>query len=633
MKCSRREFLTLASTGALAALAGCASENTTQPSETDQEGSEKEQVDVKKFEALKIDNSAWNYDDDNDVWWQNRLTYCLEPASETYEQLAIYVPGPYFTGEQKGQTWTCTINENAEIAGFTPRTAPIVMPLNPGDYAGQAASTAYSYDGLGTYLEKGLVYVYAGFRGRNSGYDSVTNEFFSGGAPWGAADVKAAVRFLRYNASFLPCDTSRIITFGHSGGGGLSAVLGTSGDAPEYEPYLNALGAITYDADANKLSDALFGSMCWCPSTSFEVSDAGYEWFAGQYSVEGARADGTWTKRLSDDLASNYAGTVANLGLTSEDGTALTLDETSGGIFVAGTYYDYLVSIVEEGANAFFEHVQFPYTPDTTVQANGNFPGDGNLKAAEEEAIARASGSDESDAGGQASQPVTYANVDAYIDALNGNNFWISYNARRASASITDLGSYVSHCRPANASVAAFDSIDCNQPANQLFGNDDNDALHFDGTILSLLTQNVDTYAQLQGWKEEYLTDWENDLSQKDSLDVSVAARVQMYDPLYYLCGSSEAYGKASVAPHWRINTGLMQTTVPLTTEANLVAALKAYDGVNDVAFTPVWGAGRSLAERSGTPEDNFIAWVEQCCGIDPATVAANTEKSSEEAQ
>lgn len=156
MKCSRREFLTLASTGALAALAGCASENTTQPSETDQEGSEKEQVDVKKFEALKIDNSAWNYDDDNDVWWQNRLTYCLEPASETYEQLAIYVPGPYFTGEQKGQTWTCTINENAEIAGFTPRTAPIVMPLNPGDYAGQAASTAYSYDGLGTYLERVL---------------------------------------------------------------------------------------------------------------------------------------------------------------------------------------------------------------------------------------------------------------------------------------------------------------------------------------------------------------------------------------------------------------------------------------------------------------------------------------------
>ena len=148
-----------------------------------------------------------------------------------------------------------------------------------------------------------------------------------------------------------------------------------------------------------------------------------------------------------------------------------------------------------------------------------------------------------------------------------------------------------------------------------------------------LTVRNVDTYAQLQGWKEEYLTDWENDLSQKDSLDVSVAARVQMYDPLYYLCGSSEAYGKASVAPHWRINTGLMQTTVPLTTEANLVAALKAYDGVNDVAFTPVWGAGRSLAERSGTPEDNFIAWVEQCCGIDPATVAANTEKSSEEAQ
>lgn len=617
MRCSRREFLALASTGALATLAGCgkAEEQPAEPEKGDDEG---EKVDVKRFEALRIDEGAWNYDEDNDVWWQSGLTYCLEPASETYERLAIYVPGPYLTGEENGRTWKCTVNDGAEVGGFTPHTAPVVMPLNPGDYAGQAATTAYSYDGLAPYLERGLVYVYAGFRGRNNGYDSTTNEFFSGGAPWAVADVKAAVRYLRYNAGSLPCDASRVFTFGHSGGGGLSAVLGASGDAPDFQPYLDKIGAVTHDADGNEISDATFGSMCWCPSTSFETADAGYEWLAGQYASDGQRAEGTWTRRLSGDLAVAYARLVSDLGLVDGQGNALTLDETSGGTFVAGTYYDYLVGIVEEAANAFFGGVEFPYTPDASVQANGNFPGDGNLKADEEEAIARASGAGEGEGGAsKATQPVTYDSVDDYVEALNKDYPWITYNARRAEASVTDLGSFVTHCRPATAGVCAFDSLDRDEPANQLFGNDEVDSTHFDGTVLSLLTQNSEAYAQLEGWDERYLEEWKSDLTLTDSLERTVPQRVSMYDPLHFLCGGAEGFGTASVAPHWRVNTGLMQTGIPLTVEANLVAALRAYEGVSDVAFTPVWGRGRTLAERSGSPEGNFVAWVAQCCGVE----------------
>lgn len=618
MKCTRREFLALAQVGALATLAGCASGQGGGQGEPAGEGDAKPEVDVKRFEKLRLDMGAWNYDDDNDVWWQNGLTYCLEPASETYEQLAIYVPGPYFSGEQNGRTWTCAVNADAEVAGLTPATAPVVMPLNPGDLAGQAAPTAYSYDGLATYLSRGLVYVYAGFRGRNSGYDSVTNEFFSGGAPWAVADLKAAVRFLRYNASLLPCDASRVFTFGHAGSGGLSAVLGASGDAADYAEYLDAIGAITHDPDGNELSDATFGAMCWCPSTSFEVSDAGYEWLAGQHSTEGARAEGTWTRQLSQDLAGAYAGVVADLGLVDEQGGALTLDETSGGTFVAGTYHDYLTGIVTEGANAFFAQTSFPYTPERVTQANGNFPGDGNLKADEEEAIARASGSgeDEQDADAAATQPVTYDSVDDYVEALNRDYTWITYNARRSEASISDLASFVTHCRPASAGVCAYDSPERDQPANQLFGNDENDSVHFDGTVLALLTQNAEAYAKLTGWDERYLDEWSADLALSDSFERTVPQRVQMYDPLNYLCGGCEGFGTATVAPHWRVNTGLMQTASTLTCEANLVAALRAYDGVSDVAFTPVWGQGRVLAERSGDAQENFVAWVRQCCGV-----------------
>ena len=62
------------------------------------------------------------------------------------------------------------------------------------------------------------------------------------------------------------------------------------------------------------------------------------------------------------------------------------------------------------------------------------------------------------------------------------------------------------------------------------------------------------------------------------------------------------------------LNTGLNQTTVPLTSEVNLVAALGAYDGVDRVDFTPVWGVGRTLAERSGKPAENFVKWVCDIC-------------------
>ena len=169
--------------------------------------------------------------------------------------------------------------------------------------------------------------------------------------------------------------------------------------------------------------------------------------------------------------------------------------------------------------------------------------------------------------------------------------------------------------RPASREVCAFDSLDRDQPANQLFGNDDDDSLHFDGTICALLSQNADAYSKLTGWDEKYLKAWTKDLAATDLLDTKAADRVRMYDPMFFLSGYYEdGFGKAKVAPNWRVNTGLNQTTVPLTSEVNLVAALGAYDGVDRVDFTPVWGVGRTLAERSGKPAENFVKWVCDIC-------------------
>ena len=325
---TRREFLAFAGIAAGAQLAGCSKPTEQKP--TDPEGQKPaSDVDLDEFKGLAVNMDAWKYDEDNDCYYQLGLAYCKKPATKTYESLAIFVPGQFFTGEKNGDSYKCTVNDKAVVGNFTPATAPVLMPINTGTLAAQLSPTAYEYNGLGTYLEKGFVYVYAGFRGRSAGVDtsSGSSEMYPGGAPWPVVDLKAAVRFLRYNASQLPFDADRVFMFGFSAGGGVSAVLGASGDSEAFNPYLEQIGAATHDAEGNKLSDALAGSASWCPVTSPDTADAAYEWAMGQYSSDESRADGTWRAQLSGGLAAAYGDWVNGMDLRNSDDEQLMLEE------------------------------------------------------------------------------------------------------------------------------------------------------------------------------------------------------------------------------------------------------------------------------------------------------------------
>ncbi|MCB6367514.1 esterase, partial [Intestinibacillus massiliensis] len=162
----------------------------------------------------------------------------------------------------------------------------------------------------------------------------------------GVTDLKAAVRYYRYNNDSLPGDTDRIFTFGHSGGGAQSALMGATGDSELYNEYLVSIGAAMFDEDGNSLSDAICGAMCWCPITSLDYADAAYEWNMGQYSTEGTRAENTWTSALSQDLAESYAAYINDLQLADEEGEILKLEKSADGIYTSGSYYNYLLSVV-----------------------------------------------------------------------------------------------------------------------------------------------------------------------------------------------------------------------------------------------------------------------------------------------
>ena len=135
-----------------------------------------------------IDNTKWKYNSDDNVYYQTGISYCSNPADSNYENLAVFVPGKYMNSSSNNDgTYTCTINENAAINGYTALTAPIVMPINTPGYSAQAALTDYT--DVSDYTDAGFVYVHAGCRGRDSG------------APAGVTDLKAAIRYIRYSDS------------------------------------------------------------------------------------------------------------------------------------------------------------------------------------------------------------------------------------------------------------------------------------------------------------------------------------------------------------------------------------------------------------------------------------------------
>lgn len=617
------KFLSLFSLMALtlSILTGCATTSPTSETGTTSEGTTETSAETATdtsneavpVGSLAFNNAAWNYDADNDVYWQIGVQYVTNPETTEYETLGIYVPGVYLTATANGDgTYTATPNAAGTLNGFTAQTAPLVFPVNTPGYSAQAAPTAYSYDSVASYLQAGFIYVHAGMRGRDNGYDASGALSYSGGAPWGVTDLKAAVRYVRYNASVLPGNPESVFVFGMSGGGAQSSIIGASGDSELYFPYLEALGAAMTDANGNALSDAVTGVMAWCPITSLDYADAAYEWNMGQYATDGTRADGTWTSALSKDLATAYAEYINALGITDENGNVLVLETSESGIYAAGSYYDYLMKVVETSLNNFLADTTFPYTASAGGFGGlpGGGPNDGGTPPSGELPSGGALGGNAPSGNSGSSEATTYATVQDYIASLNADVAWVTYNADTNTATITSLADFATYAKTPSKSVAAFDDLNRSQAENNVFGNDESDSLHFDVVLANLLAQNQATYATFTDWDASYINAYATDLKALDKLGNGIAYRQNMYNPMYYLLPSYEGYETANVATYWRIRTGLEQGDTASTVEVNLALALENYASVANVDFATVWAQGHTMAERIGDSTTNFIAWV-----------------------
>ncbi len=603
MNASRRSVLQgMTATAVLSVLAAC----TSQPadSSSSSSGSAAGSGSGAPSGGLALDNTGWSFDSANDVYYVIGRSYAATPLAPELQTLGIFVPGKYLTATKNadGVTYTATVNATGSVGGFTAATAPIVLPVETPGYAAQKPPTSYSYDKVGAYLKAGFIYVWAGMRGKDT-----NSTAYTGNAPWGVTDLKAAVRYVRYNASLIPGSKDRMFVFGMSGGGAQTSIMGASGDSDLYTPYLKAIGAATTGPSGEMLSDAVAGAMAWCPITSMDYADSAYEWNMGQFSTSDTRAPGTWTAAYSKDLAKEFPAYINGLGLKDASGKRLSLESSAAGIALSGSYYEHLVAVIEESLTNFIADTTFPYTPSSGGMGGpgggmggpgGGMPGGGTPPAG-------MTGAPQ----GNSTGSTTYATIEDYLTFLNSSGQWVTYDAATKKAKVASLEGFVKSQKKPSKSVGAFDGPSRGVGENVVFGLGSS-GLHFDAVAEKVIGANAGQYATLAGWQTSYAAaEYTSDFAKKDAVGVDVPTRVNMYNPMYYLCDRYAGYQKSKVAAHWRIRTGIKQGDTANTVEVNLALALAGY-GVKGVDFATVWGQAHVKAERKGDATTNFINWV-----------------------
>lgn len=275
-------------------------------------------------DSLRFDPSDFHVDSITMPWGEvvrfkayEGISYVRNVEDPAYQQLNIYVP--------------------LDMKGRDEKTVPILMRNNVGGYMASPAGTPSVADAAGRALAEGYVVCIPGARGNGSSVVVDGKTVYTGIAPRGLLDLKAATRYLHYNDDLIPGSSDRIFTDGTSAGGAMSSLQGATGNAPEYEPYLRAMGA----AEA---SDAVYASICYCPITDLDHADMEYEWLYG-CTNRGVRHLDEAQIAVSDELAALCPEYINSLGLTDLQGKPVTADN----------YMDYLKTFIMASAQRALE--------------------------------------------------------------------------------------------------------------------------------------------------------------------------------------------------------------------------------------------------------------------------------------
>ncbi|MCD7792521.1 MAG: hypothetical protein LUG92_03850, partial [Oscillospiraceae bacterium] len=514
------------------------------------------------FDSSDYEVCTYTFDDGTEMQYRfyDSIVYCSNPVLVDYEVLNIYVPAGFYEGDG-------TVN------GYTVDTAPIYNPNGVGGYKSttaaalsdrsQGAAMAYA-------LSMGYVCVTAAARGNDS-TDEDGN--FVGLAPAGLVDLKAAIRYLRFNDAVIPGDTEKIISNGFSAGGGMSSLLCVTGNSEDYTKYLKEINA----ADTR---DDVFAGFCFCSILDLENLNEAYEWLLSQTGATTYAGKSTWSKNtdgtpiemseaelaLSEIFCSIYIDYINGMNLKNpETGEALSLNEDG-----SGSYYDYLEQLIIEAA-------QEELDKNGTLVSNNYGEALVNTFTVEDGKVTDVDMS-------------TYLNT---IQRLTGvgamDNGYIE---------VYKDGVYTGLVQTNEAKLFAINGL--------------SEIVHFDSNLMPSLAAVIE-----QGYTFEALE--KNDLTVEDfavteGLDPNdPESIVYIMNPMHYVNGT-----ESDVAPHIYVWQGACDNNVTLATAISFGTALYTGGACEDLRIKYQWDK-----KHGGNYDiEEMFDWLESFCSVDASDEA-----------
>ncbi|MDR1801257.1 MAG: alpha/beta hydrolase [Lachnospiraceae bacterium] len=543
--------------------------------------------DPAKYETLKIslDNNIIQVKKYSVIYVANPVRFRLEQIGKGGKPQRNANPYVY-------QTMNIYLSEYADRN----MNAPIIFMVHNGGWKASVVEDSVDegirYSGnsnddlVGAALKAGYVLVDAGTRSRGI---IAEDGSFLGKAPAAVVDAKAAIRYLRLNSDLIPGSTDRIVITGISGGGALSVAIASSGNSPDYYPYLSEVGAAGISADGtSSLRDDVFATIAYCPITDLANADAAYEWqYAATRLIKSdyyASLNGDYQflpepppqgppdsqppdkhkyydslilspqqKEASDRLSEAYIRYFDSLDLKREDGTPLTADNLP----------EVIIELVTAEINRVLvsgsAHPCVPDLGEDFILTIKRGPG-GPKKPGE-----------------LSDDPPPYN--------LAIKNEWLKLSADRKSVECVDYEKYLDFVASIQAlkPVPSFDQGDVSQGGeSNLFGTPsqiysnftawswDHNASKGDGIGKEDTGMSFDEYLETTDGKE-------------------LKAQLKLTSPIPYLSS-----GSVKTAPYWYVRHGIRDRDTAFAIEVELYYMIKSQPQVKDINFKFTWLNGHA---------------------------------------
>lgn len=514
--------------------------------------------------ALAFDNSKYTtvyvtIDGVNTpVRWYKEVCYVARPIPMTDSQAGMFGAKTIIANRQCGyQSMNIYVPESVAAS----HSAALYFAVNNGGWmasyvkakVADGAVFDSSASNVGAALKAGYVYIDVGTRGRGL---VAADGSYPGKAPAAVVDAKAAVRFLRLNDAAMPGNANHIVVNGTSGGGGLSAMLGASGNSADYLPYLAAIGAAGVTRDgASTLRDDVLAVNAYCPITDLGNADLAYEWL---YNVLHTRrtVGSLPNPGGSIELMAKFGAYQAGLGLKTSSGAALTAD----------TMLDVIKAEVIHSA-------------ETHMAAGGTIPNFG--------------------------EPMTYSSGRGPAAATRSYiNDWLTVDGASKKVTAFDTEKYLKFVasQARLKTTPAFDQTGLTITGSGPGSGGESNLFGTDAQAYSNFTQygwdNNDVAGDGIGYQDTG-TPWIRHISQPG---VIVPEQVRLINPMAYI-GAGSGTG---MAPYWYIRHGTRDRDTALTVSINLSRALATDARVAEVNYRLAWN--QPHAGDYDVPE--AMAWI-----------------------